>query len=128
MTDEPASIAGRHKGWLYRAMEPLLPDWGAPYGARRVSGATVCGVPDEYNPSPRLSAKQFTDRGGNISISVMVGIDEKTGAGLWQYAEFTPEQCVQIVASILSRPSLEDVAAPLIEAAARALLTPAQGD
>lgn len=107
-------VSERRKGWLYRAVEPLLPDWNS-YDAKRRSAPTVKGVVDEYHSDPRFSAKQWTDNDGNLTLMMMVGNDHSRG-GQWIAQSYTPEQCVQIVAAILSKPAIEKVVGPLLDA------------
>lgn len=104
----------RRKGWLRKAVEPLLTNWGEKYGfmARR---PTVCGVPDEYHSDPRFGIHEYQDHDGNLTLSMMIGNDHSRG-GTWVMLDFTPDQCVQIVAAILSRPSIERPAKVLLDA------------
>lgn len=97
---------------LFKAMEPFLPNWGEKYGTV-VRAPTVCGVPDQWHRDPRFSAKQYMDSEGNITLQMMVGNGGHPG---WVMQEYTPEQCVQIVAAILSRPAMAHVVGPLFDA------------
>lgn len=110
--EHPAAVAGddrREKGWLRRAVENLLPLWGS------FKGDVVKGVPDAYHCDPRFGIKQWESLGGDLAIGLMVGNDHSEG-GRWVEQRFTPEQCVQIVASILSKPAMEPAAGPLLDA------------
>lgn len=103
----------RSNGWLRRAMVPFLPNWGQ--GDYSVPMATVRGVPDEDHIDPRISVKEYTDNENVISIEMLFGNDHSRG-GTWMMQNYTPDQCLQIVASILSRPSMEAVVQPLLDA------------
>lgn len=105
-------------GWLYRAMNPLLPNW-APEEMGVVRLGTVKGIPDPDNDDPRISARQYarpvsTTGPDEITIAMMVGTER--GAGKWIESDYTPEQAIQIVAAILSCPAMEEVVGPLLEA------------
>jgi hypothetical protein len=101
------------QGWISKAMQALLPRWGMP--GHEIPAPCVKGVPDEDHIDPRFRAAEYQEHGGNITLAMMVGLDHSTG-GRWVMQDYTPEQCVEIVASILSRPSVEAVAQPLLDA------------
>jgi hypothetical protein len=101
-------------GWLRRAVDRLLPNWNLGRGTP-VRGSVVKGVPDVNHCDPRFGIKQWDSLGGDLAVSLMVGNDHSKG-GRWIEQRFTPEQCIQIVASILSKPAIEPVVGPLLAA------------
>lgn len=101
------------KGWLRKSVISFLPLWGVT--GSEIPIATTKGVPDDYHRDPRLSIKEYMDSDGMISVGMLVGNDHSKG-GTWIQQNYTPEQCVQIVASILSIPTMEHYVQPLLNA------------
>ncbi len=100
------------EGWLTKAVNHLLPNWNS-YSDRPIRLSTVKGIPDEHHCVPRLGVKQWDSDNGDLTLSMMVGNDHSKG-GVWIEHRFSPEQCIQIVASILSKPSIEPHVGPLL--------------